>query len=174
VWVVRTPEQLEHVFRERGLKVTPQRQSVFRALHGNMSHPTAEAVHALVRADVPTISLRTVYATLHDLAELGEIGELEVGTGSLRFDPNTAPHHHLVCEACHAVFDVEASTPAVGLPDDLAGFQVTGAEIVFRGLCPDCRAVDDAQHPGATRTTPVRQPAPDGTHPSRGDEHPHG
>ena len=171
---MRTPEQLEHLFRERGLKVTPQRQSVFRALHGNMSHPTAEAVHALVRADVPTISLRTVYATLHDLAQLGEIGELEVGTGSLRFDPNVTPHHHLVCEGCHAVFDVDVSAPVVGLPDELAGFEVVDAEIVFRGRCPECRASDDVQHPGVTRTPPVGRRPPGGTDPSTGDVHTHG
>ena len=45
-----------------------------------------------------TISLKTVYQTLHDLAELGEIASLDVGTGMTRFDPNVDdPHHHLVC-----------------------------------------------------------------------------
>ena len=50
-----------------------------------------------------TISLKTVYQTLHDLAELGEITSLDVGTGRTRFDPNVDhPHHHLVCRGAAA------------------------------------------------------------------------
>ena len=169
---MKGPDELTEIFRDRGLKVTPQRQAIFRALHGNMEHPTAEAVHALVCTEMPTVSLRTVYATLHDLAAMGEIGELELGTGSARFDPNVRPHHHLVCEGCGAVFDVEAEFPTVRLPEDHEhDFVVSGTEIVFRGRCLRCRAAGDEQHPGP-------DPGPDGQHavlsgttPSRGDTH---
>ena len=57
-------------------------------------HPTAESVYAAVSAEMPTISLRTVYQTLNDLAAMGELSLLDVGTGSTRFDPNLDPHHH--------------------------------------------------------------------------------
>jgi Fe2+ or Zn2+ uptake regulation protein len=88
-----------------------------------------------------TISLKTVYQTLHDLVELGEIASLDVGTGMTRFDPNVDhPHHHLVCNQCGRVRDVEADFPDVNVPKgaDL-GFEVGATEIIFRGLCPDCR-----------------------------------
>jgi Fe2+ or Zn2+ uptake regulation protein len=146
---VKSPAELTDLFRDLGLKVTPQRQGVFRALHGNPHHPTAEAVHALVAADMPTISLRTVYATLHDLAAMGEIGELDLGTGSARFDPNVTPHHHLVCDRCGRVHDVEAPVGTIELPADLDhGFEVTGTQIVFRGRCAQCVAAEGAQDPG--------------------------
>lgn len=173
---MKSPEELTDLFRARGLKVTPQRQGVFRALHGNARHPSAEAVHALVAADMPTVSLRTVYATLHDLADMGELGELELGTGATRFDPNTAPHHHLVCDGCGKVIDVEATFASVRIPDGLEhGFEVSGTEIVFRGRCGHCRSADDVQHPGSAPepATSVRQ-VPAGSTPSRGDAHTHG
>ena len=45
-----------------------------------------------------TISLKTVYQTLNELAALGEVAALDVGTGTTRFDPNVEEcHHHLVC-----------------------------------------------------------------------------
>lgn len=61
---MKPPGELTDQFRACGLKVTPQRQSIFRAMYGNDQHPTAEAVHARVVFDMPTVSLRTVCATL--------------------------------------------------------------------------------------------------------------
>ena len=63
-----------------------------------MTHPTAESVHAAARAEMETISLKTVYQTLNELAAMGEIAALDLGTGMTRFDPNVeGVHHHLVC-----------------------------------------------------------------------------
>jgi Fe2+ or Zn2+ uptake regulation protein len=139
---VKSPTELTALYRRRGRKVTPQRQAVFRVLHGNTEHPTAEAVHARVSSEMPTISLRTVYQVLYDLADMGELDRLDLGTGSSRFDPNLDPHHHLVCEGCGTVQDVEVDFTDVRLPEPLgAGFRVSSTEIIFRGRCPSCRAV---------------------------------
>ncbi|HUS62565.1 MAG TPA: transcriptional repressor, partial [Acidimicrobiales bacterium] len=93
---MRTPSELTELFRAQGLKVTPQRQCVFRLLHGAEVHPSAETIYDRARVEMPTISLRTVYQTLNDLTEMGEIQALDLGTGAARFDPNTAVHHHMV------------------------------------------------------------------------------
>jgi Fe2+ or Zn2+ uptake regulation protein len=83
--------------------------------------------------------LRTVYQTLNDLAEMGEIHALDLGTGSARFDPNVSDHHHLVCEACGMVRDIELDTSGVSLTADvLDGFGVGTVEVVFRGRCAAC------------------------------------
>ena len=97
---VKSVAELTELFRARGLKVTPQRQCIFKALHGNGAHPTAEALYATARAEMPTIALKTVYQTLNDLAAMGEIQQLDLGTGATRFDPNVDAHHHLVCGGC--------------------------------------------------------------------------
>jgi Fe2+ or Zn2+ uptake regulation protein len=138
---VRSPAELTVLFRERGLKVTPQRQCIFRLLHGNEAHPTAESVYAAASAEMPTISLKTVYSTLNDLAAMGEIQQLDLGTGSTRFDPNIDGHHHLVCTRCGKVRDLHVAFPGLEVPAELAqGFAVGGAEVVFRGRCADCAA----------------------------------
>mgnify|MGYP001165611227 CR=1 FL=1 len=133
------PDHLTVRYREAGRRLTPQRQAIFRALHENTGHPTAEAVHAAVIADLPNVSLRTVYSILGELAEMGEVLQLELGTGSFRFDPNMTPHHHAVCDRCGTVRDVFVDHPDVrpaGAQCD--GFRITGTEIVFRGTCAQC------------------------------------
>jgi len=130
---------MAQLFRAKGLKVTPQRECIFGVLYGAPAHPTAEAVFAEVREQMPSVSLKTVYQTLHDLAEMGEIQQLDLGTGSTRFDPNVDAHHHLVCTSCGRVRDLYADL-ALHIPDDQRqGFSVGSAEVVFRGLCPGCQ-----------------------------------
>lgn len=139
---MRTPDELCRLFRAQGRKVTAQRLCIFRLLEGDDTHPTAEAVYAAARAQVGTISLKTVYQTLNELAAMGEIDALDLGTGTTRFDPNTdAPHHHLVCRTCGRVRDLHADFSALTVPPGSEqGFEVSAPEVVFRGLCPDCRS----------------------------------
>jgi Fe2+ or Zn2+ uptake regulation protein len=137
---MRTPAEINEALRANGRKVTPQREAVVRALVGNVVHPTAESVHAAVTTELPNVSLRTVYQVLNDLAELGELQALDLGTGAARFDPNVEPHHHLVCTQCGKVRDVYASFADVLVPSGAEqGFAVDSAEVVFRGRCETCR-----------------------------------
>jgi Fur family peroxide stress response transcriptional regulator len=103
---VRSPADLVDAFRHQGRKVTPQRQLLFRLLHGNDGHPTAEGLFAVASAQMPGISLRTVYQTLTDLVAMGELRQLAFTAGSTRFDPNTGDHHHAHCTQCGELRDV--------------------------------------------------------------------
>jgi Fe2+ or Zn2+ uptake regulation protein len=138
---VKSADELAARFRAEGRKVTPQRLRIFEALAGSDEHPTAEHVWETVRSDLPHLSLKTVYQTLHELAELGELQALDLATGATRFDPNLDAHHHLVCEGCGGVRDLYADFTDVQVPMDAAqGYRISSTEIVFRGLCPDCAA----------------------------------
>lgn len=149
---VHSPAELTATFRAQGLKVTPQRQLLFRLLHDNATHPTAEAVYAAASAQMPGISLRTVYQTLSDLAAMGELHVLELGTGSARFDPNVADHHHVVCHRCGEIHDVYIDNPDALRVHGLSGFTVEQTAIVFRGRCARCAAT-----PSPTTNPPHHQ-----------------
>lgn len=137
---MRTPSDLADAFRSSGRKLTPQRHRIFEILHDARTHPTAEAVHAALVADMPSVSLRTVYATLHELAEMGELVQLDLGTGAARFDPNVTDHHHLVCDGCGAVTDIDLDVPAFHHEAERTGFLVASTQIVLRGRCASCGA----------------------------------
>lgn len=148
---MRSPQEMTTFFRERGLKVTPQRECIFDVLHANATHPTAEAVYAEARRRMPTMSLKTVYQTLNDLADMGEIQVLSVDHGPARFDPNAGTHDHLVCVGCGTVRDVNVDVTGLRLGEEQrAGFSLLATDVVFRGLCPDCQSSHlspENQHP---------------------------
>ncbi|MCU0261526.1 MAG: transcriptional repressor [Ilumatobacteraceae bacterium] len=151
---MRTPTELTEAFRARGLKVTPQRQLLFRLLHGNTQHPTAEALFATASAEMPGISLRTVYQTLADLASMGELQQVAFGSGPTRFDPNVDEHHHVVCDRCGAVRDVWVDGIADLRMAPLDGFEPSVTEIVLHGRCAACAATE----PTASTVPPINQP----------------
>jgi Fur family transcriptional regulator, peroxide stress response regulator len=146
---VKTPTELTQLFRDRCLKITRQRQCIFRVLEDNSSHPTAHTVYESVREEMPNISLRTVYQTLNDLVALGEIQQVDAGTGAARFDPVTGSHHHLVCTECGAMRDVHDDFVGLRLPArKRQGFSISGTEVIFRGLCADCSQPTSRQRDG--------------------------
>jgi Fe2+ or Zn2+ uptake regulation protein len=137
---MKTADELTTRFREQGLRVTPQRQAIFRLLHGNDGHPTVESLYDAARGEMPTISLKTVYQTVHDLEAMGEVSLLDLGTGSVRVDPNVEhAHHHLICTECGKVRDLPVDFPGLEVPRRLRdGFSVSTVEVNFRGRCPEC------------------------------------
>lgn len=150
---MQSPDTLSDLFRANGRKITAQRRCIFRALEGDVTHPSAERVHQTVLCEMPNVSLKTVYQTLNDLAELGAISVLDVGTGSARFDPNVeSTHHHLVCRSCGKVRDLAGDFPGLTVSAPGAqGFVVDSAEVVFRGLCDECRDSQISLEPQPTK-----------------------
>ena len=135
---MKSPTDLAGAFRARGLKVTPQRKLLFALLEDDTSHPTADGLYARASAQMPGISLRTVYTTLTDLVDMGELQAVTLGSGATRFDPNVDDHHHGVCDVCGAVVDlyVEGADILVAGGDDL--FTPRSTSIVFYGTCATC------------------------------------
>ena len=137
---MKTNDQLTALFRERGLRVTPQRQMIFGLLQGNDTHPTVESLYERAQSEMPTMSLKTVYQTVHDLEALGEVSVLDLGTGSLRVDPNVEhAHHHLVCTACGRVRDLPVEFSGLRLTGRVRReFTVDSVQVIFRGRCDTC------------------------------------
>lgn len=144
---MRSPAELTEAFRRQNLKITPQRQLLFRLLHGNDAHPSAEALYAQASELMPGISLRTVYQTLNDLTAMGELQSVSVGPGPARFDPNTDDHHHAVCAQCGDVVDVYVNNLSSLEVDGFDGFRPSSTRLVFTGICRRCAESSSATVP---------------------------
>ena len=119
---------------------TIQYSLVFEAVKKLQCHATADEVYEEIAKEHPTISRGTVYRNLQRLCEMGEIRRREIPGGADRCDHRGDDHYHVRCIKCGRVFDVDMEY----LPDlensirDAHGFQFTGHDIVFRGVCPAC------------------------------------
>lgn len=135
---MKSPVELASSFRAQGLTVTPQRQLLFGLLDGNATHPTAESLYRTASALMPGISLRTVYTTLSDLVDMGELHAVTFATGATRFDPNVADHHHGICTNCGDIVDLYVSGSDGLVVEGADEFRHHSASIVFHGTCASC------------------------------------
>jgi Fur family peroxide stress response transcriptional regulator len=135
---------LEYEFRrlchEKHLAATHQRLVLYRTLMEMPEHPNPEQVYERVRQELPSISLATVYKTLHLFLENGIIREVSPHHGSLRIEPNTHRHHHFLCLQCHSITDLSGGevdvTPLKAVVPP--GFEISQISLEVRGLCPVC------------------------------------
>lgn len=136
-----TAEALRETFLRRGLRVTPQRDLIFRLLEEAQSdHPSAESLYVRAVRAMPSLSLRTVYAILKELEQANAIRPLDLGTGSMRYCVTPVRHHHIVCTQCGKVNDVYVDVEPVEIPpEQRRGFRIQDQDVVFRAVCADCR-----------------------------------
>ena len=134
-------EKLGILFKEKNLKLTPQRYAIYKFLKSTKTHPSAEMIYDNLKIDYPTMSLATVYKTMKTLIELGVVQQLNVGEDNFRFDANTDIHPHIVCLSCGRVDDIENAD--FGFLDKMAeecsSYQIDAHQVYFYGLCPDCK-----------------------------------
>lgn len=125
--------------RERGGKVTSQRLLIWQALAHDRTHPTAEALFARLKPTLPGLSMTTLYNTLNELVDWGEVRRFDTGDGHIHFDPDVSPHAEIICMRCHQVMDVPEYTSASVVPAEIAGFRVITRSEQYYGYCPACQ-----------------------------------
>ncbi|MEA2156825.1 MAG: Fur family transcriptional regulator, stress-responsive regulator [Solirubrobacteraceae bacterium] len=132
-------EELVSALHERGMRVTPQRVVLHRALLELGRHVTADELLDAVGDRLPNVSLPTIYATLELLEELGMVRRVQ-RAGTTLFDPRTDAHHHLVCTRCGSIEDVEGElqTAVLERAADSRGFVRERIEAVVHGRCAAC------------------------------------
>lgn len=126
----------------RGLRLTPQRDVLLRALSEATGHPTADELVTAVRTVLPTVSHATVYRNVNELVRAGLIGTLERSGGAVQFEINPDHHHHFVCQRCGQVWDVYLDQIAVTLDrrrSPLPGFRIDRRDVQLHGVCGRCR-----------------------------------
>ncbi|AIY84085.1 MULTISPECIES: Fur family transcriptional regulator [Clostridium] len=129
------------IFKEKKLKLTPQRLAVYKYLMSTSEHPSAEVIYKAIQEDFPTMSLATVYKALKTLVEVGLVQELNVGEGNFRYDGNADSHPHIQCVSCGRVDDLmnlsfDHLNSEVEKNSD---YKVLSNQTYFYGLCKDCQ-----------------------------------
>lgn len=105
------------------------------------NHATADEIYHEILKTYPAISRGTVYRNLQRLCDTGEIRKVEIPGGADRFDHLCHDHYHVRCVKCGRVFDVDLAhiSNLESSIKDAHGFTFTGHNIVFNGICPECK-----------------------------------
>lgn len=118
-----------------------KRNAILEAVRGTTAHPSADMVYADLQQTHPDISRATVYRNLALFKSQGIIASLGTVAGVERFDGNTDPHVHFICNCCSAVIDL----PEMAVPQEMChqaasqtGGQVDLCQLTFTGVCSDC------------------------------------
>lgn len=137
---------LKDQFKSKGYKLTPQRRAIVDIImDSEKKHLTAEEIYDQVKISCPEIGLATVYRTILLLEEMSVIYKLDLNDGCSRYElaneNESHRHHHLVCNRCGSVSEVE---------DDLLeelesevekkyGFKIEDHSVKFFGICGKCK-----------------------------------
>ena len=130
---------------ERTSKHFRKRDAILNCVRNTDTHPSAEWVFEHVKAEMPDISLATVYRNLSLFKDQQLIVSLGTVKGVERFDGNTHPHVHFICTQCGAILDL----PGISIPEELntavtlsSGGRVDSCQLSFTGLCGECRKLN--------------------------------
>jgi Fur family ferric uptake transcriptional regulator len=141
---------------QAGLRSTPQRLAILRAVASHPRPVTAQELYARLRGKRGSPGLATVYRTLNSLSEAGVLRTFAAGEGELAYrlcEPGH--HHHLICEACGKVVEIP-SCEVEEWADGVAmrrGFVAIRHQADIFGLCGSCR-------PAASPTSAPRHRPP--------------
>jgi len=121
-------------------RATRQLATVYEALQGDHSHPSADEIYQRVRRTLPRISLGTVYRNLQRLVAEGKIRMFLLGERVARYDPMIVEHDHFICQRCGQVEDIllERNRQVNLAPLLNRGFTITAHSLAIHGLCQKC------------------------------------
>ncbi|MGE0799548.1 MAG: Fur family transcriptional regulator [Lautropia sp.] len=130
---------------------TRQKTAIRAAIESARRPLTPQEVLDEARAQVPALSIATVYRNLKVLLADGAIEAVPLPGDSPRYESTHAAethHHHFQCTRCNRVFDVHGCP---GNFDHFAppGFSVERHELTIYGDCAECRRAEAKAGRGA-------------------------
>lgn len=127
------------ILRQKQMRATPQRLSVYEAFHGKGQHLSAEEIYQKTHQKIPGISLGTVYKILNDFKKKGLLTEIKIDFEKSLYERKEAAHHHFLCRCCGMIFDV--MMPACRALNNglVEGHSIEEFQGYFYGTCRDCK-----------------------------------
>lgn len=127
-----------------GLRVTAPRLATLAVVE-ETQHQDAETIASAVRSRLGSVSTQAVYDVLKALTDTGIIRRVSPDGRGARFEiMRHDNHHHMLCRQCGRLEDVPCAVghvPCLTPPGQLA-LRIESAEVLYRGLCTACTALD--------------------------------
>ncbi len=120
-------------------RLTKQRSAILAAL-ADGAHLTAESILERVRTRLPGVSLGTIYRTVDILRELGLVQIFTHHGLAARYEASLSKHHHLVCESCGDITNLNLPALASIVHGVAASYQYDDVDVALTvtGRCARC------------------------------------
>ena len=142
-------------------RMTRQRAAVAHALEGTTDFRSAQQLHEALRASGDGIGLATVYRTLQQLADGGEVDVLRTAEGEsvYRRCARREHHHHLVCRDCGRTVEIDGPSveewaARVGAAQGYTDIEHT---VELFGRCAECGTAAGVTRSGGTASPAASQ-----------------
>ncbi|MFD3874964.1 Fur family transcriptional regulator [Streptomyces sp. NPDC058623] len=122
--------------RDVGLRVTGPRLEVLQVLAAG-GHLDVESITATARERLGTLTSQAVYEMLRHFLETGLATKFDRPGLPAVFEVSGPPHQHALCLRCGRVENVRVEVPKP-TGGELRTWRMDDAEVIFKGLCPDC------------------------------------
>ena len=136
------PTELVERLREKGHRMTPQREMILSVVCECNGHVTADEILKRVRKRYPYINKSAVYRTLDLLARLNLVNPTDFGQGRVEYEVHRHPHHHhLLCRNCRQMIEVDERifAPLEKALRTEYGFSADLDHFAIFGLCRKCQ-----------------------------------
>ncbi len=128
--------------RERGYRITPQREMVIDIIAHAEQHLSAEEIFFALQTRTQATNIATVYRTLDMLWEEGFACRNDLSEGKIVYATHKhGPHIHLVCRNCNHVIDANRDTLGQ-LGEKLRAqyhFEADLQHLSIFGICDQCQ-----------------------------------
>jgi Fur family ferric uptake transcriptional regulator len=128
--------------RQKGYRITPQREMIIQIIAHAINHMTAEEIFAEVQTRTQALNLATIYRTLDMLVDEGLVTGINLGEGKIVYATvNHGPHIHLVCRVCGEITDADPQLldPIEKQLQNEHHFKPDLNHISIFGLCSHCK-----------------------------------
>ncbi len=141
-------EQAENILKSSGGRMTNQRKLILEKIESMSGHPTAEDIFMEASQEDPSLNLSTVYRTLKWLTDQSLITprRFDEDRRQDRFDSTLleshVDHYHFQCQKCKKIIEFSSNQmeEIKTVFSAKTGAIVFSANLVFYGLCADCRS----------------------------------
>lgn len=130
-------------------RTTKTKQLVTQLFHDSATPLSLEKVYQAVKKKLPKTAYSTVYRIAQHLQQTGQLTQVDWRERGSFFEwADREHHHHVVCESCGQVTDLDDHTLGVELTQitKKTGYLIKNHSIELTGVCSPCQTT----YPGET------------------------
>ncbi len=130
-------EYLKHYLKKYNIKPSTIRIKTLDYLLNNDIHPNVEEIYKALIEDIPTLSKTSIYNTLELFVEKGLVQMVRMDDKESKYDLNTDPHGHFICNTCGEIYDFDIKDTK-NIEKELEGCSIESKNIYYYGICKKC------------------------------------